>query len=271
MSYATLPAPPLDATVSPTVATTVIVVMAAMAVLALGFSLVHWRTSGRPTVLMLFLAGGALMVLEPFIDVAGGCWHPSGLARAFMLWQRPMPVWLCLTYFFYFGIGGGLSWLILRRTPSRRALWGLFAAGIVADFVLETVLLHWHVYVYYGSQPLVVGHFPLWWAPVNSLINVALAAAVVRYDHALAGRRQLLIIPLALAISMTVNTLAGWPSWNAINSGFGDVARQLSGLATFAVAFVLMRLIIGAMTGPTPDAANNADTGSPLGELSRQS
>src|SRR5271155_2758138 len=130
MSYGVLPLPPLDATVSDTASTTVTIVMAAMALGALAFSLAHWRHSGRPTVLMMFLAGGAMMVLEPFVDTAGSCWHPSNLARAFTLWDRPMPIWLCLTYFFYFGVGGGLTWLLLRKASTRGVLWGIFAAGV---------------------------------------------------------------------------------------------------------------------------------------------
>ena len=45
------------------------------------------------------------------------------LARVFTLWDRPMPVWLCLTYFVYFGVGGGLTWLVLRR--GKRSLAGV--------------------------------------------------------------------------------------------------------------------------------------------------
>jgi len=258
MSYGVLPLPPLDATVSDTASTTVTIVMAAMALGALAFSLAHWRHSGRPTVLMMFLAGGAMMVLEPFVDTAGACWHPSNLARAFTLWDRPMPIWLCLTYFFYFGVGGGLTWLLLRKASTRGVLWGIFAAGVAGDVVLETVLLHWHIYVYYGSQPLVLLNFPLWWAPVNAMIDVAFAAAVVRYGQLLKGARQLLIIPLGLGISLAVNSIVGFPSWTAINSGFGDIGRNLSGLATAAIAIVLMRLIVGVMAPAASDTSSAA-------------
>lgn len=265
MSYAVLPQPPIDSTVSSAVEATVITVMATLVVAALVFALVHWRASGPPTVLMLFLAGGAMMVLEPFVDVGGACWHPSDLARVFTLWDRPMPVWLCLTYFVYFGIGGGLSWLALRRSPTRRVIWGVFIAAILADAVMENVLMNWHLYVYYGNQPLRVLNFPLWWAPVNSLINIAVAAAVVRYERSLRGVRQLLIVPLALGISLAVNSIAGFASWTAINSSFTGVGLQLSGLVTFGVAILLVRLIAGVMATPTPDTTASENVNSKEG------
>jgi hypothetical protein len=238
-----VPVPPYDATVSDTVETTVTTVMASLAAAALVFALVYWWRTGRPTILALFFAGGAMMLLEPFVDVVGGCWHPNDLARVFTLWDRPMPVWLCLTYFVYFGVGGGLTWMVVRRGVSSKVLWALFASGAVGDTVMEMVLMHWNTYVYYGEQPLVVLKFPLWWAAVNSAIDVAVAVAIVRFEPHLRGVRAVLIIPLAMAVSAAVNTVAGWPSWTAINSNIGGLGGAVLGVATFVVAAAIMRVL----------------------------
>lgn len=251
-----LPVPPYDATVSGTVETVVTTVMASLATAALVFALVYWWRTGRPTILALFVAGGAMMLLEPFVDVVGGCWHPNDLARVFTLWDRPMPVWLCLTYFVYFGVGGGLTWLVLRRGMTPKLLWGLFISSAVGDAVMEMVLMHWDTYVYYGAQPLVLLKFPLWWAPVNSLVDVAVAVAIVRYEHLLRGARAVLIIPLAMAISAAVNTVAGFPSWTAINSGIDGVGGALLGVATFAISAVIVRILADPkVTTPAPQRA----------------
>jgi hypothetical protein len=248
-----VPVPPYDATVSGTVETTVTTVMASLATAALVFALVYWWRTGRPTILALFVAGGAMMLLEPFVDVVGGCWHPNDLARVFTLWDRPMPVWLCLTYFVYFGVGGGLTWMVLRRGMTPKLLWGLFISSAVGDAVMEMVLLHWNTYVYYGDQPLVLMKFPLWWAPVNSLVDVAVAVAIVRFEPALRGVRAVLIVPLAVGISAAVNTVAGWPSWTAINSDIGGIGGALLGVATFAVAAAIMWLLANLKaTTPAP-------------------
>jgi hypothetical protein len=255
-----LPTPPVDATVSDVVEANVITVMAGLTGVALVFAVVFWWRTKQPTVLMLILAGGSMMLLEPFVDVVGGCWHPSDLARVFTLWERPMPVWLCLTYFVFFGIGGGLTWLVVRRGATPRTLWLLFLGGLVGDVVLETVLMHWDVYRYYGNQPLVFLKFPLWWAPVNSVVDVVTAVAIVRFAAHLRGARQVLIIPLAMAISAAANTVAGLPSWTAVNSpDLGPVTRDALGLASFVVAGVIVWLLAAGATGTGPRATSAPD------------
>jgi hypothetical protein len=249
MSTPLVPTPPVDALIDPALDHVVTTVMAGLAGAALLFSLYYWRRTGRPTFLVLFASGGAMMLLEPFVDTVGGCWHPANAIRGFVLWGRPMPLWLCLCYFVFFGIGGGVTWLALRGRPNARTLWGLFIVSALGDVVLEVTLLHFHTYIYYGAQPLVLMNFPLWWAPVNSLIDVAVAVLIVRYESALVGVRQLLILPLAMATSAAVNTIAGWPSWTAVNSDLGPFGRDLAGLVTFAVAIVLVRMLANTMTG----------------------
>jgi len=252
MNDSRIPAAPVDSLISDTVDRNVNIVMFALAGVALVWSLVYWRRTGRPTFLLLFLGGGAMMVLEPLVDTVGGCWFPENSWGAFELWNRPMPVWLCTTYFVYFGIGGGLTWLLMRRGASAAALWLVFVGDMAADFVLEATLLHWDTYVYYGDQPLVVAKFPLWWAAVNASIAMAVPAAIVLTERGLRGWRQLYIIPLALSVSAAVNIVVGWPSWTATNSDPSDLARQLLGLLTFAIAIAGMRILISAVAAQQP-------------------
>jgi hypothetical protein len=248
---------PIHSAITPSTQTVVTIVMAAFAVATLIFSLVRWRRTGEPTFLLLFLAGGCMLAMEPFVDTVGACWFPRIHSWVvFTAFGRPEPLWLCLAYFFYFGIGIGVFWEIIRRGVTQRRLWGLFAAGIVGDFLFEFILLRFHTYIYYGGQPLRVLRFPLWWAPVNALIVLVTAVAVARLERYLSGRRQLLIIPLAVSVSAAANAAAGWPSWLAINSRMSWAPRQLCGLATFALAawFVSAMARIGA-SGPAPAPA----------------
>lgn len=247
MNDSRIPAAPVDSMISDAVDRNVNVVMFVLAGLALACSLVYWRRTGRPTFLLLFLAGGAMMVLEPLVDTVGACWFPENAWRAFELWNRPIPVWLCVTYFVYFGIGGGLTWLLMQRGASAATLWLVFVGDVAADFVLEATLLHWDTYVYYGDQPLVLAKFPFWWAAVNASIAMAVPAAIVLGERWLRGWRQVYIVPLALSVSAAVNIVVGWPSWTAINSGPSDLARQSLGLLTFAIAIAAMKLLIGAV------------------------
>jgi hypothetical protein len=47
-----------------------------------------------------------------------------------------------------------------------------------------------------------------------------------------------------------VNAAVGWPSWLAINTDVGWVLTQLGGLATFAVACVIVKLVADAVGIP---------------------
>jgi hypothetical protein len=227
---------------------------------ALAYSLYHWRRSGKPFFLALFVSGGCMMAMEAAVDTVGGCWFPRIHSWvAFTAYGRPIPFWLCLAYFFYFGILGGVFWTVLRRGITATRLWTLFAVGIAGDAIFEMTLLHFHTYIYYGGQPLRVLHFPFWWAPVNSLIVVVLSVVVTRFECYFSGWRALVIIPTAVTVSAATNALAGWPSWLAINSRMAWAPRQLCGLLTFAIAgwivSLLSRLPAAASTPPAVTAA----------------
>jgi hypothetical protein len=197
-----------------------------------------------------------MMAMEAFVDTVGCCWFPRGHSWVvFTAFGRPIPVWLCLAYFFYFGILGGVFWTYMKRGIRPAGVWALFAVGVVGDAIFEMILLHFHTYIYYGGQPLRVLHFPFWWAPVNSLIVVVVAGVVARFDDYLTGRRALLIVPIAVSASAAVNAVAGWPSWLVINSKMPWFPRQLGGLLTFVIAAWIVSLIVKLVPRPQGAAA----------------
>src|SRR5215213_3608680 len=140
---ALIPQPPFEAAIDPAVQFWATSFMALMAGGALLYALYQWRRSGKPTFLLLYLSGGAMMAFEPLVDTVGACWFPENNAWvAFHAYGRPLPVWLCLVYFVYFGIGVSVVWQAMRRGLSRAQLWYVFIGCMVGDFVLEAVLLH---------------------------------------------------------------------------------------------------------------------------------
>jgi len=245
-----IPYPPTDAAIEPLVNYWNTGIMAIAAAAAFIYSLVHWSRSRRPTFLLLYISGGAMMLIEPLVDTVGGCWFPEiNNWIAIKLYGRSLPISLCLVYFVYFGIGVGLTWQLIRRGPSAKLLWLLFIGNLLNDTVLEEVLLHFDVYIYYGWQPLVIIKFPLWWAAVNALITMACAAIIYQFeDYLTAGWRQLLIVPTMLSVSAAVNALAGWPSWLVINSDVGYVFTQLGGITTVVLSIWVMWMICNALT-----------------------
>jgi hypothetical protein len=248
-----VPQPPVTAVFDPTLQFRVTVLMGLIAAAGLIYALFDWQRTDKPTVLMLFLGGGFCMLVEPIVDVVGGCWHPRiGQWTVFAFFGRPMPVWLCLVYFVYFGIGIGLSWKLFAHGASRKAIWWLFVAAALGDFALEATLLRYNTYYYYGHQPLVVLKFPFWWAAVNALITVAAAATIYQLEPLLRGLRVAIVIPIAMAVSAFANFAAGWPSWVVINSDLSAGVTQLGGVATFALAawFVYAITLTSAKDAP---------------------
>jgi len=258
-----LPPPPFAAAVSYPVELTVTLLFAATALAALVYAVMDWRRSGKPSFLLMFIAGGAMFIVEPMIDTVGGCWFPANSFVAFTAYGRPMPVWLCLTYFFYFGIGVGLVWRMMNHGITATQLWRFYFGAIVADVAEEILLLHFKVYMYYGPQPLEVFNFPLWWCAVNGLTTMAAAAVVFRYqDYLMTGWRQLQVIPVVLTVSTAVNCMVGWPSWMAINTPVSPVVTQLAGIGSFALSLWFMSLVVKAVaTQSVPHAARMAGAG----------
>ena len=253
-----LPPAPVNSTIGDDTDLVVTIVMGAFAAAALIFSLVYWARTGRPTFLVLFLAGGTMMAFEPLVDTVGAVWFQEDATRAFVAYGRPIPVWLCLAYFFYFGIGVGVDWLWLRQGFTKNKIWILFGAGLVGDMLFEMTLLAFDTYIYYGDQPLVLLNFPMWWAPVNALIVVMCACAVYRFEPWLGGWRSLQIIPLAMVCSAAGNAAAGWTSWFVINTEVTWVLTQVGGLLTFAFAIWIVYCLTQVMAATEPPGAKRA-------------
>jgi hypothetical protein len=238
-----VPQPPLDMVVNKEAEFWITASLGVIALAALLYSLWHWKRSGRPVFLLLYIAGGAMMIFEPLVDTVGACWFPANSYVAFHAYGRPIPVWLCCAYFFYFGIGVGAIWAQMRRGITRQQLWVVFIIGMLADLVFEKVLLVFDPYVYYGYQPLLFGKFPLWWMAVNALIPIVAAAVIYRFEDMLSGWRHLWIVPIVLTASATTNAGVGWPAWFVINTNVGPVLTQFGGIATFALAFAAIAII----------------------------
>lgn len=242
-----LPAPPIEMVVDKTPE---MVITAFLALITLGaflYAFWHWRQSGRPIVFMLVLAGGAMMVFEPMVDTVGACWFAANSWVAFEAYGRPIPVWLCLAYFFYFGIASASVWMGLKKGMTRRQIWIAFVAAMVGDLIFESVLLIYDPYAYYGNQPLKFTDFALWWMPVNGLIPLVLGAIVYRFDDYFRGWRAALIVPLGLTSSAAVNASIGWPSWFVINTPMPWAVTQLGGVTTFLLAFAIVHFLCSAV------------------------
>lgn len=257
-----VPQPPLEMLVDKTAELYITGGLATIAGVALIYSLIQWARTGRPVMLLLFIGGGAMMLFEPMVDTVGACWFPRNSWVGFEAWGRPLPVWLCIAYFFYFGIASALVWQGLKRGMTRAQIWIAFVSLMVGDLLFESALLTVDPYTYYGYQPLWLSNgFPLWWMAVNAGVPMVLGALVYKFDDTFRGWRALTIVPLALSTSAAVNAVIGWPSWLVINTELPWALTQAGGIATFAFAFAVIHVMCHFVAQDSPQsvtAARNA-------------
>ncbi len=237
-----LPQPPVEAVANVTADFWASMVYIALSTCALICGLWYWSRTGRPIVVLMLLGGALCSTVEPFVNIIGAVWHPMvNQVRAFELMGRGMPWFLVTGYIFYFGVLGSLTYFAFQKGVTTRQFWLWATVPMLVDVVMEELMLHWNLYYYYGEQPLILLYkLPLWWVPCNSLGELLGVCLLVKAAPLLRGWRQLLIpvlIPVCDAVAYAAISL---PSWMVVNTPVPPWLNQLGGLATCALAWLVL-------------------------------
>ncbi|HVW34671.1 MAG TPA: hypothetical protein VHL53_19215 [Acidimicrobiia bacterium] len=251
-----IPEPPAGLHVHPGLQAAFTLIQLVPITAALLFGVRWWRVR-HSTIPLLCLAGGALtMLLEPIIDICWLAFFPrSGQWIGFEAFGRPMPVWLCLAYVWFFGGQAFLAWAWLRHDPRPAQVWRIWAVFLATDVVLEAAGLTCGLYLYYGRQPFAVGGLPLLAPLVNASVPVIAAAVLLKIEPELRGPWALpavLVVPFADALG---NLGPGLPTFTVLNTrlpvGVGFVAAAGSAALVVMLLRQAGRLLLWA---PTPSA-----------------
>jgi hypothetical protein len=230
-----------------------------VATVVLGYAILVSGRTRSPLPLLVYLSGGiSALILEPALDVNGGCWWPRiGGWDLYNVYGTPIPAWAVAAYFWFVGGQALLIWQALDRWPSGRTVWRCWLAVIGSNFLLETPGLIMGVYRYWGQQPLETPWgLPLWWLPVNACMPLVPAAIVYLLRHRLTGVRMLLAIPLVPLGAGTAEGAASGPAWLVLNTADVPwVLTQIAGLAVFGLAASLVWAIAGAVDQAAPTRA----------------
>jgi hypothetical protein len=143
-----------------------------------------------------------------------------------------------------------------------------FAAPMLLDIVMEEIMMHFDLYLYYGQQPLILlWKFPFWWAPCNSMGEFIGVAVLVLMGSSLRGWK-LLLIPIIMPIMDCVGyMLVGLPSIVALNTAnVSPLVTQLAGIATFVLTAVCVYAVALLVATDSPLRKRSAD-GSALNTL----
>lgn len=240
----------------------------AVAIVALGYAILVAGRAHSALPLVVYLSGGiSALILEPALDVNGGCWWPRiGGWDLYTVYGTPIPAWAVAAYFWFVGGQALLIWQALERWPSGKTVWRCWLAVIGTNFLLETPGLLMGVYAYWGQQPLKTPWgLPLWWLPVNACMPLVPATIVYLLRHRLTGVRLLLAIPLVPLGAGAAEGAASGPAWLVLNSA--DVPwmlTQIAGVAVFVLAASLVWAIAGvvdqrsALAAEVPNASDQA-------------
>ena len=218
-------------------------------VIAIGFilGLRDWQRNKTLMVILLLVGGGMDSLVEPLVDIIGGCWHPLlGQKTLFEIIGRPMPTWVPTIYAAFYGGLAALVYLVCRKGVGAGLMWALFVGCLIAEPLAEAGMLHWGMYAYYGNQPLwIAGLPPLWWIPANVTAIYLSGLFAVWSERKGASLMPALLMPLASPlIDASVTTLVGFPAIVAVNSPLPVWLTQVCGLVAYAISIAVMRIAI---------------------------
>jgi hypothetical protein len=234
----------------------------------LAVSLHWWRRRGS-LLPLICLAGGALtMFLEPIIDVCWLAFFPrSGQWVGFEAFGRPMPVWLCLAYVWFFGGQTFVAWLRLRDDPSPRQVWRTWALFIATDLALEAAGLAFGLYLYYGRQPFDVGGLPLLAPLVNASVPVMAAVVLHLLVPELRGAARLLAVVVVPFTDALGNLGPGLPTFTVLNTNLPGWAGDVAAAGSAVLVVLLLRLsgaALGRLAGRVSPAKGNPAVSAPV-------
>ena len=231
-----LPMLPLD-TVYPAVAGNWCeIIFGAGAIMALLFALKNWRDSNSPIMLFIFLGGTVTSLMEPYVDILGGCFHPIiGQHTAYELMGRPIPWWVVASYAAYFGGLGMVVYHFFTKGITMRSVFILFCVPVAVDILIEELMMLANLYYYYGQQPLILHKFPAWWGPCNAMGVYILVTVLALLKQHLHGWK-LLLIPLTFPVADAIGYTVGLPSMVVVHTtNVSSFVSALAGFATYAL------------------------------------
>jgi hypothetical protein len=197
-----------------------------------------------PLPVLLALAGGCSIMLEPIADALGKVQHPPvGQINAFVTIGQPIPWAIALGYIWYFGLGPILLWRFAAQRTMTPRRW-YFAAGLafLAVTIVEQLPIAIGLWKYYGHQPLVAGVMPIDMAIANMVSVILPMMVLYAIWPILHGWRQLLVLPLVPICVVGGHTAAAAPAYMLIdaNPNVPSIFVHLAGIITCAFSLLIV-------------------------------
>lgn len=229
--------------------------VAALLVIACG----QWRRYGSIVPVLLLIGAFCTVALEPIVGVLGHGFHPViGQVPLFTTLGRTIPLHIGLVYTFYYGSMYVFLYPTLRAgVVSRAFTWKLFWATAVGAFVFEVIPLQAGLWVYYEPQALWLwrGGMPVFWVVANAVSLIVPLTLIKAFLPVCMGWRQWLVVPLSPMGAIMGHVGSGFPFYIAANSGGSQWLVELGGVASFALALLVVGACASVLAGEAGVAA----------------
>jgi len=222
---------------------------AALVVLVL-WSCRDWIRGGDRLGPFVIIGGSIAAFQEPIVDSLGHIFLRTNMP-AFTTLGRSIPFWGVLAYGGFYGTGTYLIYRFARRGADRRTLRTVVAAIVLANLVLEPVLIAVHLYTYYGRQPLRLIEFPVFWPFINVPGQVLGAMVLIKQPQWFSGWRValgLLLVPVAVVAG---SLASGLPVFSVLNASGRPSGALLSLAALITIVFGVL-VMEGAVRALAP-------------------
>lgn len=234
--------PPMATVFDSHIAQIAVIVYASIALALLLWGLRHRENF---VIVAAMLLGGAITAsIEPLLDVVTGALHPIVAQDAvFTFMGRGIPLWVIVCYSIYYGGFGALNLIAYNRGITRRGVWLWFLAPLLGDLLIEEVMLHYRLYLYYGNQPFVLIRFPLYQPAGNSTGAILGVMTLFFLRPWLNAKKWRWFV--AAAVVMPIGGVMGfngvcWPSYYAVHSNYPNWIVQACGVLTWALAALMV-------------------------------
>lgn len=208
---------------------------------ALGFLVYcvrEWRRTGSPLAVILFIGGAIAYLNEPIDDVLGLVHHPRPGQNVVLDTIGPVPMWGLPTYIIFFG---GIPYVFLRALQRKsftlKAFWGGLLITFVLDLLIEIPLLRADLYEYYsyGSVPMAVAEFPLYWLFINTTGPILCAAILFALPGYFSGWRAPFLLLLPLVTDAACSVAVGLPVYSVLHTPDADALTRWAGAGASVV------------------------------------
>jgi hypothetical protein len=235
------PTVPVRAHMPQTTQSVLIVAMAILALLSIGYALRESQRRGDLVLIFLVVGAGLAVFYEPVGDALVRVFYTErGQTTWIHAFGRDIPAFIGLLYFWYMPVGAYVLLRVSERGITAKLWWTRWAGFLTFAIAFEMLVLSagGTTWIYHGTQAFKVLHVPVLTPFTYVSFDVAIGVGVCAMARFLPRSYQWLIVPAVPMLMVAGHAATSLPLAVALHSGTHSsalVALGAIGSAGFAV------------------------------------